>query len=65
MGLSFEGLTMPVKIVPAAALSDDEFIAFSRSNKPYRFEKDTAGEIIVMTPAETGATSGRRISSPI
>jgi Uma2 family endonuclease len=51
MGLSFEGLAMPVKIVPAAALSDDEFMAFSRSNKPYRFEKDTAGEIIVMTPA--------------
>ncbi len=51
MGLSFEGLKLPVKIVPAVALSDDEFIAFSRANKPYRFEKDTSGEIIVMTPA--------------
>ncbi len=43
MGLSFEGVTLPVKIVPAVALSDDEFIAFSRANKPYRFEKDTNG----------------------
>jgi len=50
MGLSFEGLTLPAKIVPAAPLSDDEFIAFSRAHKPYRFEKDAAGEIIVMTP---------------
>jgi Uma2 family endonuclease len=51
MGLSFEGLTLPVKIMPTVALSDDEFIAFSRANKPYRFEKNASGEIIVMTPA--------------
>ncbi len=51
MGLSFEGLKLPVRIVPAVALSDDEFIAFSRAHKPYRFEKSSSGEIIVMTPA--------------
>jgi Uma2 family endonuclease len=51
MGLSFEGLTLPVKIMPAVALSDDEFMAFSRANKPYRFEKNKSGEIVVMTPA--------------
>src|SRR5277367_4834107 len=51
MGSSFEGLAMPIKIVPAAPLTDDEFLTFSRANEPYRFEKNARGEIIVMTPA--------------
>lgn len=51
MGLSFDRLTLPVRIVPAAPVSDDEFMAFSRANRPYRFEKNISGEIIVMTPA--------------
>ncbi len=51
MGLSLLDLPLPIKIVPAAPLSDDEFLAFSRANEPYRFEKNANGEIIVMTPA--------------
>jgi Uma2 family endonuclease len=51
MGSSFELLTPPVKIVSAVAPSDDEFMAFSRANEPYRFEKNANGEIVMMTPS--------------
>jgi Uma2 family endonuclease len=51
MGSSFELLTPPIKIIPAAPLSDEEFISFSRANEPYRFEKSANGEIVMMTPA--------------
>jgi Uma2 family endonuclease len=51
MGSSFELLTPPIKIVPAVPPSDEEFMAFSRANKPYRFEKNANGEIVMMTPA--------------
>jgi Uma2 family endonuclease len=50
MGSCFEMLTLPVKIVPAAPLSDDELIAFSRATEPYRIEQNAEGELIVMTP---------------
>jgi len=50
MGLSLLELPLPIKIVPAAPLTDDEFLAFSRANEPYRFEKNANGEILVMTP---------------
>jgi Uma2 family endonuclease len=51
MGLLFEGLSLPVRIVPATPVSDEELIAFSRANKPYRMEQNAEGEIIVVTPA--------------
>jgi len=51
MGLSLLELPLPIKIMPATPLTDDEFLAFSRANEPYRFEKNANGEIIVMTPA--------------
>jgi len=41
---------MPAKIVPAARLSDEEFIAFCQANEPYRFEMNERGEILMMTP---------------
>jgi Uma2 family endonuclease len=50
MGLSLLELPLPIKIVPATPLSDDEFLAFTRANEPYRFEKSASGEIIMMTP---------------
>jgi Uma2 family endonuclease len=50
MGSSFESLTLPVKIAPAAPLSDEELVAFARANEPYRIEQNASGEIIVMTP---------------
>jgi Uma2 family endonuclease len=58
MGSSFERLTLPVRIVPAAPLSDDELMAFARANEPYRIEKNAQGEIIVMTPV--GRRGGKR-----
>jgi Uma2 family endonuclease len=58
MRLSFEQLTLPVRIVPAAPVSDDELIAFSRAHEPYRIEKNPQGEIIVMTPV--GRRGGKR-----
>jgi len=51
MGLSLLELQLPIRIMPATPLTDDEFLAFSRANEPYRFEKNANGEIIVMTPA--------------
>jgi Uma2 family endonuclease len=51
MGLSLLDLPLPVKIVPAAPLSDEELISFARANEPYRIEQNAEGEIIVMTPA--------------
>lgn len=56
MGLSLLDLPLPVKIVPAAPLSDEEFLAFCRANEPYQFELDAKGEIIVMTAI--GAVGG-------
>jgi len=41
---------MPARIVPAARLSDDEFIAFCQANEPYQFETNERGEIVMMTP---------------
>jgi Uma2 family endonuclease len=49
--MALELLTPPVRIVPSARLSDEEFLAFCRANEPYQFEQDDHGEIIMMTPA--------------
>jgi Uma2 family endonuclease len=51
VGSSLELLTLPAKIVPAAPLSDEEFLAFCQANEPYRFEINERGEILVMTPS--------------
>jgi hypothetical protein len=31
-------------------MSDEELIAFSRRNKPYRIERNAAGELEIMSP---------------
>jgi Uma2 family endonuclease len=51
MGSSFELLALPAKIVPAAPMSDEEFLAFCEANEPYQFEINEKGEILVMTPS--------------
>jgi Uma2 family endonuclease len=51
MGSSLELLPLPAKIIPAARLSDDEFLAFCAAHEPYRFEINEKGEILVMTPS--------------
>jgi Uma2 family endonuclease len=51
MGSSFELLALPAKIVPAAPMSDEEFLAFCEANEPYQLEINEKGEILVMTPS--------------
>jgi len=50
MGSSLELLALPARIVPAARLSDEEFVAFCQANEPYQFEMNERGEIVMMTP---------------
>jgi Uma2 family endonuclease len=56
--LSLTGLPMPVTMRPAAPLSDEELIAFSRRNRPYRIERNAKGELEIMSPV--GFEGGRR-----
>ena len=44
------GLPMPLTFRPAIAMSDEELIAFSQRNKPYRIERNAAGELEIMSP---------------
>ena len=50
MEWSLTGLPLPIVLRPPSPLTDDELIAFSRRNKPYRIEKNTEGELVIMTP---------------
>jgi Uma2 family endonuclease len=52
--LSLTGLPMPVILRPAVPLSDQQLIAFSRRNYPYRIERNAKGELEIMSP--TGST---------
>ncbi len=47
---SLTGLPLPLILRPPSPMSDDELIAFSRRNKPYRIEKNAQGELLIMTP---------------
>jgi Uma2 family endonuclease len=50
MTLDLSSLAAPVLIRPAVPLTDEELIHFSEVNKPYRFERNKYGEIVMMTP---------------
>jgi Uma2 family endonuclease len=50
VSLSLYELPLPLKLVPAAPIGEDEFLAFAKASEPYRVEKNAQGEIIVMTP---------------
>ena len=58
MEWSLTGLPLPIVLRPPSPLTDDELIAFSRKNKPYRIEKNTRGELVIMTPV--GRSGGQR-----
>jgi Uma2 family endonuclease len=45
------GLPMPLTFRPPVAMSDEELIAFSRRNRPYRIERNAEGELEIMSPA--------------
>lgn len=54
MEWSLTGLPLPIVLRPPSPLTDDELIAFSCKNKPYRIEKDK----IRFRRAASGATMG-------
>ena len=58
MEFSLSALPLPVRIRPAKRLSDDEFLAFCGANDLLNIERQSTGEIVVMTPA--GGESNRR-----
>jgi Uma2 family endonuclease len=52
------GLPMPLTFRPPVAMSDEELMAFSRRNRPYRIERNAQGELEIMSPG--GFDGGRR-----
>ncbi len=48
--MSLAGLPMPVTIRLPEPMTDDELIAFSRRNRPYRIERNAKGELEIMSP---------------
>ncbi len=50
MEWSLTGVPLPIVLRPPSPLTDDELLAFSRKNRPYRVEKNTEGDLIIMTP---------------
>jgi Uma2 family endonuclease len=48
--LSLAGLLMPITMRLTTPLSDEELIAFSRRNRPYRIERNAKGELEIMSP---------------
>ncbi len=58
MEWSLTGLPLPIVLRPPSPLTDDELLAFSRKNKPFRIERNAKGEIEIMTPV--GGEGSRR-----
>ena len=56
--LSLAGLPTPVTLRLPVPLSDEELIAFSQRNRPYRIERNASGELEVMSPV--GFEGGQR-----
>jgi Uma2 family endonuclease len=50
------GLPMPLTLRPQIPLSDDDLIAISHKNRPYRIERNAHGELEIMSPV--GMQSG-------
>ncbi|WP_263373245.1 Uma2 family endonuclease [Granulicella aggregans] len=66
MNLDLSSLAPPVLIRPAVPLTDEELIHFSEVNKPYRFERNKYGEIVMMTPiGGIGGTNEMRVSGAL
>ena len=51
--LLLAGLPMPATVRLATPMTDDELIAFSYRNRPYRIERNADGELEIMTPLNT------------
>ncbi len=46
---------LPVRLRPARPMTDEEIMRFCRANEALRVERDSNGELIVMSPARTGS----------
>lgn len=57
-GLSLTGLPAPVILRLPVPFSDEELMAFSRQNKPFRIERNAHGELEIMSPV--GFEGGQR-----
>jgi Uma2 family endonuclease len=53
MNLAFTESQLPVRIRFEQPLSDDALMRFSSQNGPLRFERDSNGELLVMTPVHS------------
>ena len=60
MNLALNENEMPLRIRFEQPLSDDALLRFSSENEPLRFERDSNGELLVMTPlhSDGGAVEG-------
>jgi Uma2 family endonuclease len=60
MNLALAELELPIRIRPDRAMTDDELQRFCRDNEPMRVERDSTGELIVMSPnfTEGGGLEG-------
>ena len=50
MEWTLTGLPLPLILRPPSPFTDDDLIAFSRRNRPYRVEKNVEGELVITTP---------------
>lgn len=53
MDFVLNGLELPVRITPAAPMSDEELMRFCAANGDLRVEREPNGELLVMTPANS------------
>lgn len=57
MNLDIASLPLLARVTPAAPMSDQELVRFSRANRPFRMEREVNGDIVIMTP--TGNRTGK------
>ena len=61
--MSIEKLTLDAPLQLAIALTDEQFWQLCQRNREYRFEANSQGDLIIMSP--TGSDTGRRNSEII
>ena len=63
MEFALTGLSLPLRIRPSVAMTDDELMAFCAKNDFMAIERDSNGEIVVMSPSgsETGSSNSEII----
>ena len=59
MNVVLSSLSLPIRLRLDAPISDDDFVRFSRENRPLRMEREANGEILIMTPT-SGIRTGNK-----